>query len=157
MKRVLFVVVIALLFLSTAVYADLGLGIGAAFNLELFRAEGMYPGAALTISLPKIPLVIGGGALISGEQFMVSITADWWVYNQRLVGIVGLYLGPGLYLKIGTPFELGIRVPVGFQIYPIDPLELFLELAPQIGLGFSDPIQIPVVTVAGALGFRFWF
>ena len=157
MKRVIIIVFLALVFLSANVFALIGLGIGAAFNLELFRAEGTYPGAALTISLPKIPLVIGAGVLISGEEFLVGITADWWIFQEKLGSIAGLYIGPGIYLKIGTPFEFGVRVPVGFQIFPIDPLELFLELAPQLGIGFADPIRFPQVTVAGSVGFRFWF
>ena len=157
MKRVLVVVLIGLVFLSVNAFAAIGLGIGAAFNLELFREQGVYPGAAISISPPKLPIVFGAGAVIGSSSTVIGITADWWLVQQKLVGIVGIYTGPGLYLRIADPFEFGLRIPVGFQIFPLKPLEVFVEVTPQLGIGFGDPIVFPQITLVGAIGCRFWF
>ena len=69
-----------------------------------------------------------------------------------------LYVGPGLYTVIGSNvFDLGVRVPVGIHMYVIDPLELFLEIAPALGVGLSGGFEFPRFDVQGAVGFRFWF
>ena len=77
--------------------------------------------------------------------------------NKRIDGIFYWYLGPGLYVGAGTGYlGLGIRVPIGLQIFIIEPLELFIEAAPRFGLGLS-PLDFPQVGIMAAIGFRFWF
>ena len=131
------------------------MAIGGAFNLSLLG--GVYPGGALTVKLPKLPMVIGVGATIGSGNVNIGITADWWLYQAPLFGIVSIYIGPGLYVAISQSVQIGARIPVGFQIFIIEPLELFLELAPQIGVGIGDPVSFPEFGIMGAVGFRFWF
>lgn len=153
MKRV--ILIIALCLLSTVAFASMDMAIGGAFNIGFIG--GVYPGGALTVKLPQLPLVIGAGATVGSRVVNIGITLDWWLYRAPLFGIVSIYVGPGLYLKIATPLDIGARVPVGLQIFVIDPLELFVEIAPQMGVGLGDPVKFPTFGLMGAVGFRFWF
>ena len=149
------VVVIGLCLLSGNAFASNDMAIGGAFNIGFIG--GVYPGGALTVKLPQLPVVLGAGATVGTGTVAIGVTVDWWLYRAPLFGIVSIYIGPGLYLKIGAPVDIGARVPVGFQIFVIDPLELFIELAPQFGIGLGDPVTFPTFGLMGAVGFRFWF
>ena len=156
MKRII-IVLLVLLIAGGSAFASSGLGVGAAFNLEIIGQNGVVPGVSALFSPPKIPLMIGAAAIIGSSQTTILVTADWWLYQSPLVWKVGLYIGPGLYVLIADPFQLGVRVPVGFQIFPLDPLEIFIEITPQLGIGFGDPVTFPEFSLMGAVGARFWF
>jgi len=135
------------------------MAIGGAFSLDPI-GNGAY-GAALSLKLDSFPPVMGISARFSGGTFNLGLTADWWMYHAPLVGILSLYVGPGGYLSLGigggtANLDIGARVPVGLQIFPLEPLELFLEVAPAIGLALN-PFNFPTFGLQGALGFRFWF
>jgi hypothetical protein len=131
-------------------------GVGGAFSVDALG--GLPSSAMLSLKLPSIPFLWGIGAQINENTFNMAFTADWWLYTQNLVSFINLYVGPGLYLSLPDTIEFGGRVPIGINMYPIEVLELFLEIAPTL-LFFSDRqgITIPSFGLQGAFGFRFWF
>lgn len=130
-------------------------GIGGAFGLNL---NGFGSSGLLSVKFDEFPAVFGLGAHISSGGFRATITADWWLYQTNLVEMLDLYVGPGLFVDLGSNvFDLGVRVPVGIHMFVIDPLELFLELAPALGFILAPSFDFPTWGIQGAVGFRFWF
>ena len=111
----------------------------------------------LSLKLDEFPAVFGLGVSI-GSSIRIGATADWWLWGMDLGDILYLYVGPGLYARIGGGFDVGARVPVGLQFWVIDPLELFLEVAPAIGISLiGGALDFPDFKLQSSLGFRFWF
>lgn len=149
------IVVAALLFVVVAT-SGYSIGIGGAFGLQ---PVGGLPGSNVMLSakFDELPFLMGLGFALGQNQFELGFTADWWFLQQNLINFINIYAGPGAYLGIAQALELGVRVPVGLNIYPINVLELFLEIAPTITVQFADPIVFPKFALQGAFGFRFWF
>ena len=144
------------LLMAVAAVPAFSIGIGGAFGLDIAGTVG--PGAMLSFHLDTYPAVFGLGFSVGDGDLRVGATADWWLYHTELVSILALYLGPGIWvdLELGDSASvgLGLRVPIGLQAWIIDPLELFLEIAPIAG--FKNG-KFPAFGVQGAFGFRFWF
>lgn len=148
-KKVL--VIAAVLLMAVAVSGfSASFGIGGAFSLDAMG--GLPSSVMLSLKVPQFPVVWGLGWNLAGDSFRLGLTADWWLYSTNLVSFINLYVGPGLYLALPDPFAIGARIPIGFNAFPIDPLELFLEIAPTITF-------IPTIDfgLQAAFGFRFWF
>jgi len=153
-KVILFVLVLLLATAAMGV-ADTW-GVGASFGIDALG--GLPNQAMLSVKAPQLPILWGIGAQIGEDQTNIGLTADWWLYTTNLFSFVNLYVGPGLYTALPDPFELGGRVPVGFNAYPVDVFEIFLELAPTLVLvSDREGINIPDFALQGAFGFRFWF
>jgi hypothetical protein len=152
-KRTLLVLVLA----AVVATSGFSIGIGGAFGLQ---PVGGLPGSDVMLSakFDELPFLMGLGFAIGNDVFAMGFTADWWMYHQNLVNFINLYAGPGLFVGVGgEAFQLGARVPIGLNIWPIDVLELFLEIAPTISAVFADPIRFPEFALQAAFGFRFWF
>jgi len=155
MKKVIFLVLVALLVVAAFGSADTW-GVGAAFGIDALG--GLPQQALLSLKAPQLPILWGVGFQLNEDQFNMGVTADWWLYTTNLAGMLNLYLGPGIYAALPDPFELGGRVPIGLNIYPIDAFEVFLEVAPTILLiSNRGGITVPDLALQGAFGFRFWF
>lgn len=151
------VIAVALL-TAIAVIPAFSFGIGGAFGLDLAGGT-VGPGVLLSFSPDAYPIVAGVGFSFGDGSFTMGVTADWWLYHTNLVSVLSLYIGPGAYLDLAinngnASLGIGARVPVGLQAWILDPLELFLEIAPTFGLKGG---RFPAFGVQGALGFRFWF
>ena len=151
MKKAFLIVCVLLIVEVIPVFS---FGIGGAFGLGFVD---MPHQAMLSVKFDTFPAVFGIGASIGSSSIQIGVTADWWLFHQHLFSIVNLYIGPGMYAAIGGNTSLGVRVPIGLRAFILDPLELFIEIAPSIGLRLSDPITFPAWGVQGAFGFRFWF
>jgi len=88
----------------------------------------------------------------------IGLTADYWFAHGNIVSIFDYYAGVGGYLALSpnaSYVAAGARIPLGLQAWPFGSVfELFLEVAPAVGVsfvptGFDWHLQ-------GALGFRFW-
>ncbi|MBN2737592.1 MAG: hypothetical protein JXR70_11475 [Spirochaetales bacterium] len=155
MKKILLLVLILLVAGTSFSFAK-GLGIGIAAGLN--QIGGLPNSMLLSLKLPEIPFLLGLGLNLTPGVFGLGVTADWWMYQTHLVGILNLYLGLGLFLDVqNEQISFGGRLPVGLQVWVIDPLELFLEVAPTLTLVGTAGIQIPNVGFQGAFGIRFWF
>ena len=155
MKKTILAAAILVAVVATPAFS---FGIGGAFGLD-FAGGSVGPGALLSFSPDSHPLVLGVGASFGEGFFALGLTGDWWLYHTGLISILSLYIGPGLYVDLNVVNEnaslgIGARIPIGLQAWIIDPLELFLEIAPTIGLRGGT---FPAFGVQGAIGFRFWF
>ncbi len=154
-KKIVIIALVLVAAVAMSGFADT-FGVGAAFGLS--GLGGLPQSAMLSLKIPQIPILWGVAAQFGENSFNMGVTADWWLYQQNLVSFIGLYVGPGLYMSLPSPFEIGGRVPIGLNAYPLDFLELFLELAPALVFFSSDSgVTIPNFRLQGAFGFRFWF
>ncbi len=129
--------------------------IGGAFGINPI---GGLPGSnvMLTGKFDQSPVIFGVGMRIGQDTFQLGLTGDVHMVRRQLVNFLNFYVGPGLYLGIGNDIQIGGRVPIALYAFPIDVLEVFLEVAPTLAVAF-DPIVFPVFGVQGSFGFRFWF
>lgn len=155
MKKLVLALCLSLGLVTTGVSA---LGIGGAFSVGVLG--GLPNQAMLSIKLDHVRPIFGVGVSVGSGSAQIGATADWWLYHAALTGPVSIYLGLGAYGDFQTgsagSIGLGARLPIGLQIFPLKPLELFLEIAPRAGLTFNT-FQFPVFGLQGAAGFRFWF
>lgn len=127
-------------------------GIGLYGNL-VGNGTGTGGGGGLTIRSGSFP-VIGLEWNFLPHNSIAGVSLDGWLVNQPLSDRLSYYLGIGGYAAAsGTNtldiFNFGARIPLGLQLFPVDPLEVFLEVAPMI-------VLVPAVdwTVSARLGFR---
>ncbi len=154
-KRIVIIALVLMAVVAMSGFAET-LGVGAAFSLTALG--GLPSSAMLSVKIPQMPILWGVAAQFGAGNFNLGLTADWWLYQQNLVSFIGLYVGPGLYMSLPQPFEIGGRVPIGLSAFPLDFLELFVEVAPALVLFSSDTVvTIPNFRLQGAVGIRFWF
>jgi hypothetical protein len=156
-KRTLILVLLITVIASAGAFAASGFGIGGAFTLRFLRDDGVYPGGIATLGPPGVPFMFGAGLSVVQGRIIPSITVDWWVYQGRLAPALGIYLGPGLFLFLDDPVQLGLRFPVALQIFPVKSLEIFIEVSPNLGVGIADPVTFPEFVLLSAIGARYWF
>ena len=133
------------------------LAVGGAFSAGVL---GGLPNSALfSFKLDHFPPVIGVGFALNQSSIRLAGTADWWLYHKSLGGPFYIYAGLGGYVDLQTGntsgTSIGARLPIGLQFFPLNPLELFIEIAPRAGIGLN-PFSFPDWGVQGAVGFRFW-
>jgi hypothetical protein len=158
MKKKVFVLALALSVFTIFNASAFTAAIGGEFGLPI---GGSLPdsSALLSFRVPKVPVVFGLGAYIpkNGENGSFALMADWWLAQGNLVSFINYYVGPGVFVGIGNNSEFGIRVPVGLNVFPVKPLELFVEFAPAVTLLAPGAISIPNWSLQTGFGFRFWF
>jgi hypothetical protein len=172
MKKLLIVFALIAILATGTVFAEHpdGTGVGGIVRYDLsplLKGEGtdLFFGTSygLSLKLPSIPVYWSAALSFSIIHFGVSVTGDYYFVDSPLIpNFLDFYLGAGGYLDylniIGlTFFGFGVRVPAGISIYPTDKIEIFLGVAPSLGLFFSgdpNPIdwKIPI-----EVGVRFWF
>ena len=153
-KKTVIIALVLLAAIAMAGFADT-YGIGAAFSLNALG--GLPSSALLSIKVPQLPILWGVGANLGSGNFNLALTADWWLFQQNLVSFLNIYAGPGLYLTLPSNFEIGARIPVGINAYPLDFLELFAEIALAHPFWTEGGLVIPSFRLQAAFGFRFWF
>jgi hypothetical protein len=169
MKKVLLVLFIALTLGSVSVFAQHdkdATGVGVVFGGGWGGyGYNLYPG--LSLHLPSIPdMYWGVYGHISRYGFGVGVTGDYYLFDQPLVENGGFkldwYLGLGGFADLyfwsyGLSGDVGVRVPIGLAWHITRPVELFLGVAPGVGLGFG-PGGLGLHWAGNAeLGLRFWF
>lgn len=136
-----------------------GIGVQGGYNV----ANG-GTGAALTFKLDSFDGVFAVDANFANGQFVsAGLTVDYWVQNPRLAGMFHYYWGPGFAVAYWTnpAIYVAFRAVAGVNIFPVDFLELYAQIAWQPGFyidfnnGFigtdwwkSFPVNV---------GLRFWF
>jgi hypothetical protein len=156
---------------GTSAFADhQGMGIG-------FIGGWGWPShgyAGLSLKVPKLPIFWGIYPVFAGQSFGVGVTGDFYFIDSSLVNTkmtnedgtynfkLDWYLGLGAFLNTwfwdgGASVGLGARVPVGLSWHIIRQIEMFLDLAPGIGISFNkDGVWGPYWAGAIELGLRFW-
>jgi len=151
-------ITVGLLSVSTAAFARADIAIGAEAASQNFNDWG----GRFVFHLPHVPLYFGIGGLAESGGFALDFTMDYWFVHSRLSGMLDYYVGIGGYLALAagnqSSFDLGARLPIGLQIWPVGSvLEIFLEIAPAwipISSGGLAPLTFQVQP---AIGFRIWF
>jgi hypothetical protein len=159
MKRARSIVLAVILVFGAAVTVSArgaGFAIGGEGALYLAGAGGLPMSAMLTFHIPQVPLMFAVGVQ---SPFAVAATADYWAAHGSVTSIFSWYAGVGAYLYFdvgpGGTIGAGGRIPIGLQAWPFrDVLELFVEIAPAVGVilvptGFDWHLQ-------GAVGLRIW-
>jgi hypothetical protein len=152
MKKKILVAALVLFFVAgTSVFS---FGIGAAFGINEI-GDGNVGNFMISAKFDQLPVVLGLTYNLE-DPFTMGLYADWHLVRQPLINFVNIYAGPGLFFSFANvdndAINLGLRVPVALYIFPIDFLEVFLEVAPAFSF-----IPEPDLTFQSAIGFRFWF
>lgn len=153
MKKIMLLGAVLLLFTSgmpAAMNASNGIGI---YGNLVGNGTGTGGGLGLTLRNGSFPVIGFEWNMMTGSS-VIGGSLDWWITNQQLGGIFSYYMGVGGYAARTSTggvdvFNFGGRVPLGLQVFPFQPLEIFVEVSPMI-------IFIPVMdwTVSVRMGFR---
>ena len=118
----------------------------------------------LALKLPSMPIFWGVNLNLNSSGLGLRATGDYYFIDEGLFAEdsfkLDWFLGLGGYLSLGLWSDglhagLGARAPVGLSWHITKEFELWLDLAPSLGLGLS-PLNFPEWNVAGELGFRMW-
>jgi hypothetical protein len=157
MKKVLILVCMAMLITATGAFAQKGdgLAIGGEGMMNFSGTSALPIGGGLVLHLPQIPIMFTVGA---NSLPALGVTADYWLGQGPIAGILDWYFGIGGYLTMylaPNRFAVGARVPFGIQLWPAGQnLEFFLEAAPGLGVNLSPTAFEWHLRVA--LGLRYW-
>ena len=172
MKRFLLFLLIALA-LGTAAFADHeGFGIGILGGGGGGFGTHGYGNVGLSLKVPQVPIFWGlyGNFLRNYPGF--GVTADYYFLDANLVSDtltnedgnynfkLDWYVGIGGFfnLFVGRStnyFDTGVRVPIGLSWHIIRQLELFLDVAPNIGITNWRSSRLHFGVIA-ELGLRYW-
>ncbi len=155
MKKILCLVI--LLFSVNMAFPKKSLtGLGIYGNLIGNGSGGLGGGIGLTLKFGNFP-VLGLEWMLAEHYSRIAASCDYWVVNDHLTGALNYYLGIGAFAGIGiageySAFDLGGRIPIGLQIYPVKNFEIFAEFAPLVG--FLPTLNL---NFSLRLGFRIHF
>jgi hypothetical protein len=187
MKRFVFVLALAAIIATGTAFADhpKGFGIGVVGNYSFAGFGGM--GGGLSLKFPGIPIYWALN-LGFGENYLgFGITGDSYLIDKNLAGPLHWFFGLGGYFSYygytvkgisGFVDEHtyswmygGVRVPIGLSLQPIPLLEIFIDVAPSIGVGIYSGYEYKSFGITRKesgtvglgwgipteVGLRFWF
>lgn len=138
------------------------IGIGGVVSSG-FGDDGLGGTLGLSLKLPSMPVFWAARMEITPNVFGFGATGDVYIIDNPLIRdknvTLDWFFGVGGYANIffsksSTLFSLGARVPVGLSWYIVPEWELFLDLAPSVGLT-TEPL-FPALGLSGELGLRYW-
>jgi len=141
MKRVLTVLCTALLLCGFSSNATAETGVGLQFG---------EPGN-VGLSLRFDNIAIGAGWKV-GDNGYLAIDADYWLLKNNLANKLDWFLGVGIGARLGDPFRMAVRVPIGLQFMAAKEWEIFGQLAPALQLINEVDFEF-----GGAIGVRYCF
>lgn len=158
-------ILIAFLLIGPAVFADhpKGMGIGVVGGGN-FGGTGFAGDIGLSLKLQSMPIFWGLYLNVNQDYLGIRATGDKYFTDENLIkeGSFRLdwYLGLGGYAALGlgndsTSAAIGARLPIGLSWHITKEFELWLGVAPSLGLSIS-PFQFPDWGVPGELGIRVW-
>ena len=173
MKRPVLVLIVVML-AGTAAFADHeGMGIGVVGGGALSSNNIHYGNVGLSLKVPNFPIFWGIYPIFYGHGLGLGVTGDYYFLDNDLVtdqftnedGTYNFnldwFLGVGAFVNMhfwdgGMAVNFGARVPVGLSWHIIRQLEMFLDIAPGIGVYFGP--GGPDLYFAGAFefGLRYW-
>ncbi len=144
---------------ASGAFASAALGLQGGYTVN----HGV--GGAVTFKVSEAPCVFAVDGYWWNSDFGLGLTADWWIQNPRLASILHYYYGPGLAVGIDIngnqlhDLYVAGRLVAGLNIFVIDPLELYLQVAfqPGVQIGFNGAGTGFYWGVPINFGFRFWF
>jgi hypothetical protein len=172
MKKLVMVIALAAIFATGSVFAvqdGFGIGVIGGFGGGWGSEGSVAGGGALSLKFPSVPVYWGINLDIWSSGMWLGVSGDFihLIDNQPLVKEIGLswFIRGGLYGKVFIGqnifgLDFGARLPIGLSWQPIKLIELFIDVAPSIGLGitFADPVRLGLGGGwGGELGIRLWF
>jgi hypothetical protein len=172
MRKLVLMLFLAMVF-SVSAFAEhpsgWGVGLVGQYNLDWDGFDRAW-GGALSLKAPNVPVYWGINLNYRTNYFDFSLTGDYYLFDKTLVNEInfGWYLGVGAYAGFyyyggdSNYYGLGAgaRLPVGIYIIPVNFFEVFLDVAPCLGLGFNFGNEFKIKIPAGGLGvdigFRIW-
>ncbi|MDR2509043.1 MAG: DUF3996 domain-containing protein [Spirochaetaceae bacterium] len=163
MKKVILTGILFLFLAAGFVYADHpdGFGIGVQGGISGAAGVGDY-GGDLTLKLPDVDIFWTVGAALYPGYFGVTVAGDWYfvdavIIDSWLNGYVGV--GAGAHIGLGDTLGLAAaaRLPLGLSFQPVELLEIYLQIVPQIGLSILPGVGLWGNFWSGNLGVRLWF
>jgi hypothetical protein len=162
-KKILLVLILVVVF-SGAVFADhpenkLGIGVMGRWS-GLWDGIG-YPGAALSLKVPGVPIFWGINLGFDSNYFSIGVSGDKYFMEGALVSDIKLhyFIGLGLWADLtragDTYLSFGARLPIGLSWHLVDPVEIFLDVAPSLGVSIN-PFHFPAGGWPIELGIRLW-
>lgn len=161
-KKLLLLITLALvLAVGTAVASPVhpgGWGIGALWGGNIYDGN-INNNVALSLKAPTLP-VFWGIRLGIGDDFWLGLQGDIYIMGAELIPTLYWFLGIGAFGNFWFGDEasigFGARLPIGLTWQPLDLLEVFINLAPQLGghiyTGSGGGFTFPH---GGFLGFEF--
>jgi hypothetical protein len=158
MLKKVFLVLVAVLVtsVSTPVWAGpLGLSAIGVYGSAGSASGSLGGGVGLALKWGSFPVVGLQYNLVSAK---VNASFDYYVIDAKgFASSFSYFLGAGGYAGIGTSgsgaaFDLGLRIPVGVQFWPVSGLELFaspvltipLLPSPQVGFGAEFGLRVRI-------------
>ena len=161
MKRKYIGALSALLLLASAsLFANAGMGVQGGYSISNDMGGA---NAAVTLKISGFPMVFAADVNVNRDFISTGITADYWIVNPQLAGILHWYTGPGIDASLvftGNSFGgvyLAGRWVAGINVFLSYTLELYLQAAGELGLTIANDVDFPKWRVPLDLGFRFWF
>jgi hypothetical protein len=166
MKRLILVLVLFAIISTSAAFADhpKGLGIGLVYGTSSSWGAGNWGNGyyGLSLKVPAVPVFWGIHLRVTNDFFALGLMGDKYFIDSALVKDIGLhwFLGLGLYGNIAfasesASFGFGARLPIGLSWQPVNVLELFLNLAPSLGINVN-PLDFPAGGLGAEFGIRLW-
>ena len=165
MKK-LILILLASTLVSVAAFADhpssLGIGIVAGPH---FSEGGAGTDVGLSLKLPSMPIFWAVRLGINSNYTSLGITGDHYFIDEALLrdGKLRLdwYAGLGGYASLGFGNDdanaaIGARVPIGLSWHITPEFELWLGIAPSLGLSILPEFNFPDWFIPGELGLRIW-
>ncbi len=155
-KRVLLsLLVLGTLLAATPVWAagPAGLSAVGVYGSAGSSAGALGGGIGLSLKWRSFPVV---GLQYDLAQARLNASADYYVVDAKgFSGPFSYFVGAGGYVGIGSSsggvsFDLGLRLPVGIQYWPLKGFELFLSPvltvplfpSPQVGFGAEFGVRV---------------
>ncbi len=184
LKKITLVFCAVVLFsLSPKLYANFSNGFAIGGGLEFgYNFYGSYEvGALITTKIPYTSIVIGlvPNAKFSdeGTYFSFAFNLDFWLLRHSFSELFHIYFGPGIGFNFEDPpdgsglrvssngsnfyFDIGIRIPLGFQFLFSEKYEIFIEIAPHMFFLYVDGTEAMTLInfnfkISSSVGFRYW-
>ena len=135
-----------------------GLGIGIVGRWGGGWGDGIgYSGLAFALKVPSVPIYWGLNLDIGSNYFGFGVTGDHYIIYSSIVPEAGLnwFLGLGGWASFYsnshryynddysyTGVGFGARLPVGLSWHPVSLLEIFLNIAPSLGVSFETEVRV---------------
>jgi hypothetical protein len=167
-KKIILAALIAVI-TTGAAFADYpkGWGVGLFAGFSEYWESGHVDSAnwGFALKAPQLPIFWGIALELDRNYSIIGVRGDHYLIHNNLIKEINLhwYIGIGGWLWLWLPrhgnfgFSLGARVPIGLSWQPVDLLEIFLELAPAMGLRVTPNFHFPIGGLGASIGFRLWF
>jgi hypothetical protein len=167
-KKIILAAIIALI-TTGAAFAEYpkGWGLGLVAGYSGYWESGYDNGANWGIALkaPNPPIFWTIAVELDKNYSVLGLHGDYYLLHNNLIKEINLhwYIGIGGWVWLWLPRQgdiglgSGARAPIGLSWQPVELFELFMELAPSLGIRITPDFHFPTGGLGAAIGFRFWF